>query len=180
MTRRPVEAALAEVMAREWGITDTPTHRGEDSAHRYVIACRSDLTRAAIAAALPAEQRRAALDRAEAYSLDLDSADLVRVELSSWIDRRLDGIDQAPASYDAWLVAACSNYIPTGYTPVGRWETVAPADALRAAHADATAAPARLQAAVRTALEQGMTAHQITQILGVTRQRVYQLRDGRR
>jgi hypothetical protein len=53
-------------------------------------------------------------------------------------------------------------------------------DRLTAARQELEAAEHALHAAVRTALEQGEKATTIAEQLGVTRARVYQLRDGRR
>lgn len=77
--------------------------------------------------------------------------------------------------------------VPTFWRSVERHErpaalvrAVRAAQERDAAQAALTGAGARLSAAVRDALDSGVSAQQIADALGVVRQRVYQLRDGTR
>lgn len=184
--------ALREVMARDYGVTDTPTwdpavqHSGSPE---YDIEARSDRTRRAMLADLPPELREQRVAQAETYGLDLDSADVIRVRVHGYVDRRSERADPStwtskqgpppPVPYDRWLREQVEQHIPAGYTPAGR-PAVDPLAEVVAAKETVDAAPEALAAAVRAALERGVRAAQVAAAIGVSRARVYQLRDGKR
>ena len=191
MSTEQIEA-LREVMARDYGVTDTPTWDpalSGSAAPVYEIELRSDRTRRAMLADLPDEQRQAREEQAEAFGIDLDTADVVRVRVAGYIDRASERARPStwtsksgplkPTPYETWLRHQVEHKFPAGYTPVGRPQV----DLLTAvvdAKAAVDAAPGVLVEAVRTALERGVTAQQVADALGVSRARVYQLRDGKR
>lgn len=184
--------ALREVMARDYGVTDTPTWDPAvpySGAPEYEVELRSDRTRRALLADLPDEVRQPRIAQAEAFGVDLDSADVIRVKLHGYVDRRTERVDPAtwtsedgplPAvPYERWLREQVEQHIPADYTPVGRPE-VDLLGAVVAAKQAKDAAPEVLSAAVRAALEHGISAARVAAELGVTTPRVYQLRDGKR
>ncbi|MBB3041041.1 hypothetical protein [Nocardioides soli] len=183
--------ALREVMEREYGVTDTPTWDPAVGQTRPVfeIEARSDRTRRAILADLPPVVREQRATAAAAFNVDLDTADVIAIEVYGYVDRRTERADPGEwtsesgplpsVPYERWLREQVEQHIPAGYTPVGR-----PREDLLggvvAAKAAKDEAPAVLSAAVRAALERGVTARMIAEALGVTTPRVYQLRDGKR
>lgn len=185
--------ALREVLAAQYGLTDTPTWDPLDRQQgrpRFEVTLRSDRTRRAILDTLPAEVRARRLEEAEAYGIDLDVLDEITVTLHGAMDRRTERADRSrwisedgpmdPPSYDEWLRWQVEQHIPAGYRPVIR----ASADALMAAAVVAKAAldeaPKRLSAAVAAALAGGVPAKVLAEALGVSGARIYQLRDGKR
>lgn len=186
---------LREVMARAYGITDTPTW---DPAQRYAarpaysLALRSPQTRRQILESLPPEARERRERKVATFTpdLDLDSPEIIETTVHGYVDRRIERADPStwtstggpdrPRSFELWLLDQVRHYIPAGYEILGRWSDYArPAELLMRAQA-ADAAPAQLPEAVRSALARGMSAIQIAEQLGVSRARVYQLRDGKR
>lgn len=174
---------LRQVMARDFGITDTPTW---DPAVRYAarpsyrIALRSYLTRRQILDRLDPQARAVREQQIAVFTpdLDLDSPEIIETTVHAYIDRRPVG-GPAPREYRLWLYDQVTQRIPDGYTILGRWEDYArPVDLL--AEARAVDAEPRLPEAVRTALARGMSATEVAEVLGVSRSRVYQLRDGKR
>jgi hypothetical protein len=186
---------LREVMARDYGITDTPTW---DPAERYAarpafrLALRSYLTRRQMLDQLDPEARARREQQIAALTpdLDLDSPEIIETTVHAYVDRRIERADPRrwtsasgptmPRSFDQWLADQVYAHIPAGYTIIGRWEDYArPVDLLTEAQA-ADRAPAVLPEAVRSALARGMSAVEVAKVLGLTDKRVYQLRDGKR
>lgn len=175
---------LREVMARDYSITDTPTW---DPTVRYAarpaysLAVRSPQTRRQILDSLNPE-RRAQREREVALftpGLDLDSPEVIEATVHAYVDRRPAG-GPAPREFRLWLFDQVDQYIPDGYEVLGRWSDYArPVDLLTQARA-ADSEEARLPEAVRSALARGMSAQEVADVLGLTRARVYQLRDGKR
>lgn len=186
---------LREVMARDYGVTDTPTW---DPAERYVarpayrLALRSYLTRRQILDRLDPQARAVREQQIAVFTpdLDLDSPEIIETTVHAYVDRRIERADPRrwtsasgpvmPRSFNQWLADQVIAHIPAGYTILGRWEDYArPVDLLTEAQA-ADAAPNRMPEAVRSALARGMSAIEIAKVLGLTDKRVYQLRDGKR
>jgi len=187
----PTEAeqaeALRQVMTEAFGVTDTPTYDPilNQSAQCYEIAARSRMTRRQMLDELPAERRKKRLADLATYSVDvdLDSPEIICVSVYGYADRRTEraqGDDVgAPRSYERWLTEQVEAHVPAGYMPVGSWRDLRPVATVQAARAAADEAPERLREAVRTALEAGVSGPRLAEALGVTRARIYQLRDGR-
>lgn len=174
--------ALRRVVADGWGIRDVPTYdptRRYAMAPEYDIAARSPLTRRQMLDQLPSEARARREEELAAYGIDadLDSPEIIRCTIYGYKEQR----GASPRwDLEAWLRLSVEQHIPDGYIPIGRWADVAPIAAVRAAKIAADEAPTRLQEAVRRALEVGVPAAKLAEELGLSRARVYQLRDGTR
>lgn len=175
---------LREVMARDYQITDTPTWDPTvrySARPAYRLALRSYLTRRQILDQLDPQARAVREQQVAVFTpdLDLDSPEIIETTVHAYIDRRPAG-GPPPREYRLWLYDQVTQRIPDGYTILGRWEDYArPIDLLTEARA-VDAAPPALPEAVRIALARGMSAPEIAEVLGISRSRVYQLRDGKR
>jgi hypothetical protein len=188
MTTTEQVAALRKVLADDFGITDIPTYDPilNQGAPRFEIGARSPLTRRQMLDALPEARRTRRLAELAAFSIDtdLDSPEIICVTVYGYADRKIERAEGqsvgAPRSYAKWLSEQVEAHFPGGYMPVGSWARLRPVAAVQAAKAALDAAPETLSAAVRSALEAGVSGPKLAEALGVTRARVYQLRDGRR
>lgn len=180
--------ALRRVLAEDFGVTDIPTYDPilNQDAQALEIGVRSPLTRRQMLDALPEDRRQRRLDELAAYGIDvdLDSPEIIRTVVYGYSDRRTERREGepvfAPRTFERWLSEQVEQHVPHGYMPVGSWKRVRPIAAVQAAKAALDAAPEHLQAAVRAALEAGVSGPRLAEAIGVTRARVYQLRDGRR
>lgn len=184
----PVAAALAEALSTNDGLSG-----GAD------VRLRSTRTRRQILETLPPLLRARRLEESEVYGIDLDAYD--EISHSGWAPYRAD---QTP---EQWLEGQAAR-LPIGYVPVaggifgavtqvsdhvrGDAEQSAAGQEtaltavrgltadLRALRLSTSAAEARWQDAIRSALSAGARVAVVAAAAGIGRERVYQIRDGRR
>jgi hypothetical protein len=172
--------ALADVLT----LTDIPfDHSGPDRTTLTIpIILRSTRTRREMLDAMSPARAARRLEEAEAYGEHLDAHDEIR-----WtITRPHPSSFFARMTFDEWIEWEAAK-LPDGYLPIRRAEDPAEVIELRsamqryeAANNAAAEAERHRDDIIRRCLAAGMSVVRVMAVTGLSKPRIYQIRDGRR
>lgn len=131
------------------------------------LVLRSDKTRRQMLDELPEPRRTAKLDECQSYGIPLDERDEIRWEIHR---PRKDSSFFARMSFAKWIAYEASK-MPAGYAPVRLDQMELTRRGLNSESRDD---------AIRSALAAGTSVAALVAETGLSRARIYQIRDGRR